>query len=545
MQTTYDFLDALELDDSAQERDIRRAYARKLKRIDQATEAAAFQALRDAYEAALDWARWNLAQAAGETEPAGAAVAQQAPAPAPLAEPPQAATPREALPDAAQLGRDVFGRFQQAAGELLASGKHGDPLAWQAAIEARFADEELVNIDARIYFEAGVAALLASSWRPGHEALFVAANDAFAWTGDRRRLWQLGQAGRMLDQAIEERQLYEALPTAERSRMRDLLKLLRQDGLPSIRRIRAAMEDVERMLVRFPAFVPIVASMENMERWRSQYRESGGAPIAVDVHETPPAPAEPARRFSAWQGILIFLALAALLRALFNFAGGEQDAGRGFIPPVTREAPAVPQAVLDRVVPPVAYTAPPGTDAGKLEVIYKVYLSVDRKVERVQNWQTSGEPGFDQAVGDALAAAKDFPPETPREFQVRYTGRMTRTGPPRPAAAGQSMRAPAAPVTQAMLDKHIPAVRFTPTRYAREGKYTVVYRVLLDHRGKVANVELLTSSGDIRLDKAVEEALRAAKPFTPGTPGFTFTYSGTLTRKPAPDEPKPAPALDG
>lgn len=555
METTYDFLEALGLDEAAQERDIRRAYARKLKLIDQEREPDAFQALRDAYEVALDWARWKLAQEAqqapndtpadapADTPAADASVLAEARSPA-AAAPPRAtaaAAPPPAEPvNPAQLGAEVYHRFLADASALVALPKHGEVSAWRAAIEARFGDDELVNIDARIYFEAYIASLLASGWHPGHEILFIAAQEAFGWDEDSRGLRQLGQAGRMLDQAIEERRLFEALQPTERTRVRDLVKMLRQQELPATRRIRAAMPDVERMLERFPAFMAVIAPMENVERWRAVYRDSGGPPIVVDAEETIAPPAEPKRTFTTLQGALLVLVLFAVLRAMFNHAGGEQGAGSGgFFPPgAQQQMPAVPQEVLDRVVPPVRYTPPPQAKAGKLEVVYKVFLNFDNKVERVQNWQTSGDPGFDAAVGDALRKASPFPAGTPREFSVQYSTTVERDA-RLPKAGGNRTLMPELPLSEAELRAHLPPIRFVPSPDAKEGTYRGRYRVYLDHDGKVNSVKTIEASGDPRLDRAVNLAFWAAKPFPGGFRSFDFTYSTRVFRKPAAPEGLP------
>ncbi len=544
MESTYDFLVALGLDESAQERDIRRAYARRLKQIDQELDPAAFQALRDAYEVALDWARWKLAQDGAQAPAEPPADDGATPdAPSPLASAPEATSEveREQPPDAAQLGATVYHRFLEAAGKLVVLPKHGEVADWRAAIEARFADEELFNIDARIYFEAYIASLLASGWRPGHEVLFVAAQEAFGWAEDPRGLRQLGQAGRMLDQAIEERRLFDAQQATDRARMRDLIKMLRLQELPSTRRIRAAMKDVERMLGRFPAFMEVVAGMENVERWRSVYRESGGAPIVQEGEawaESPP----PEEGFLSRHGAGIFILAVVVLAGIFN-SGREKDTLDPPRPASYKRfdqasgVPRVADAVLRAAVPTVRYTPPPGKDRRDLEVVYKVFLNFDGKVERVQNWQTSGEPGFDQAVGIALRNAKPFPLETPREFEVRFTGDMTRPGaaPPTQADTGQPAPAPA-PLTLDLLRKHLPKVQFKPAPDAKPGDYNGTYKVKLGRDGKVLDVEVAKSSGDPGLDQAVKDAVGKARPFAPGTASFQFTYGTTIFRKERPPE---------
>jgi len=190
------FLQRLSLAGDADERTIRRAYARELKLIDQEHDAAGFQSLREAYEAALFWVRnpEYFADDDGDGEEKPTQVQADAP-PAPDVGGTEVieatALPAEVLPadeEPQALGDEVFEEFVARLPALAAAAKGPieSETPWTQALQTCLDDLRLFGIDAREQFERRVAVLLAEGWRPGHEALLVAAVDTFGWAAERR-----------------------------------------------------------------------------------------------------------------------------------------------------------------------------------------------------------------------------------------------------------------------------------------------------------------------------------------------------------------------
>ncbi len=281
-----DFLERLGLDTGADERAIRQAYARLLKHIDQETDAAGFQALREAYEAARQWAR-GAARAPAEEQPvpAAAAPAPAAAAPAPPEPPAPPAPAVQAAPPAVQepplpspdiAAQAVFAVFYT---HIEASPPASEAAARQALDEA-LGDEGLTNLDARGIFEWGVADLLASGWRPGHEFLFTAALAVFRWEAEARRLGRFGPAGQFIDAAIVEKLAREADPPAARTRQDELIRQLRQPGHPGVRTLMTELGLAEELAARFPHWMSLQAPRESLSRWQQWARSTTprGAP---------------------------------------------------------------------------------------------------------------------------------------------------------------------------------------------------------------------------------------------------------------------------
>lgn len=530
MDTTHDFLDLLGLDGTARERDIRGAYARRLKRIDQEQDPEAFQRLRAAYETALDWAAWQ----AREQQPApdaDAAIPPAAPASA-------APSPQPEPPTPGALAHAVFERLAAELPGLAAQAQgSSDHLPWKNALLRRLDDEELINIDARITFEAWIATTLAQGWQPGHEHLFVAAQEVFGWSGDRRSLLQFGQAGALLDQALAERALLDAMPVEQLRALRTTLQALRRPDAPDARQLRAGIRDVELLAEHFPALARVIVSIDNIEHWRTAYRTVVGKPLEPE-HALPPPPAP-----AGWtigkiiRALLMTLVAFIVLNTLYQAVDDK--------PP--RQPAPVRQEILDTLIGPIEFKPSPEAKPGTLDTRVRVFLREDMGVERVQNIATSGEPAFDRAVSEAVQDAKPFPPGTPREFELGFTAQITRSTPReevKPLDVERPLQSPSGePPDGALLGKHIPPVDYTPTRFARPGtRYSLRYEVFLDARGKVERVEQRQGSGEPRLDRAFEDALRAARPFPATTARrFEVSWSTTITaRDAAPRQAKEA-----
>ena len=289
MTTRPAFLEYLKLDNTADERAIRRAYARKLKLINQETDASGFQALREAYEVALQWARWQQQQAEGQqlTSDEGS-VADVSPVESELPVAPQLGpepsqdvksgltSVADTMLDTVSPEEEARAVFCELVDDLTASssatGWSSDKVHHGKLLRC-LDDPRLLSIAARDIFEWFVAERLAGGWRPGQEALLVAATRVFAWQDDPRRLTRFGWVGDVLNRAIVERAVFDQQPESARKVQRDLIARLRDPAPPSHGELISKMALAEWIITRFPAWLPLITSIENLQHWRERDRQ--------------------------------------------------------------------------------------------------------------------------------------------------------------------------------------------------------------------------------------------------------------------------------
>lgn len=281
-ETIPPFLALLRLGTDADDRAIRRAYAQRLKQIDQEAEPEEFQTLRQAYEAALLWHAHRIpdAQRVEFTADANEKRAQRGTEIAP-GDQPSAAGELESLPGAtaAATQRDT----PQSAGsksehmartliaemrEKLASGWPGDQDDVRAWLDLILGGDRLLDMDARFLFEWGVAGTLAEGWQPGKEFLFGAAMEGFGWRDDRGRLMAFGRAGEVVAAAIAELEFLDSLAHRMRDDQRRAIRALRDDTRPTTSALLTLLPIAEHVTQFYPHLLHIVTNTRNLERWR-------------------------------------------------------------------------------------------------------------------------------------------------------------------------------------------------------------------------------------------------------------------------------------
>ena len=287
------FFAALDIEDDSQpldERTLRRAYARRLKRIDIEAEPQRFQDLREALEAALRWsAMRERAQQAGDD--ATSSEADNDATPASEREPNAKSPSPPGFVEPEALAEAVFATFQPQVTTFL------DRALAQDAVQHALADERLASIDARTFFEWRVARLLAEGWQRGHEHLLAPAIDLFGWDDDHARLANFGQVGALLSAAIRDMSVMQGFTEPQRVAIPPVLERLRAAAPPDAATLADEIAALQFLVQRVPNWLRIVSPVdpvnERFQMWRDRPAPPPGS-LDVEPQFVPKKPSSSA-----------------------------------------------------------------------------------------------------------------------------------------------------------------------------------------------------------------------------------------------------------
>lgn len=439
MGDTPAFLTRLGLTADTDKQTIRRTYARKLKQIDQEADAESFQALREAYDAALEWLdrRPEPADAAPATPDFGLRrVPITLKSTHASASPPKEALPAGIPEDPFRLARAVFDEFAMACPELVSGPQSHQKDPWVAALEQYRNDPRLFNIAAMEMFEAMIAQRLATGWVPGNEVLLIAANDVFRWSTDRRKLTQFGHLGALINRALDEHIMFNGQAEAESRRQRIIIARLREPGVPDAERLHRDVPHLAYMQSCFPVWLPMVAPVDSIELWHRAYEALPGAlpgartdkSIDTDTSHGPPRGTAGIRRFFG-RRMLAALIIIWIVRSCLDgpskpqlSAPGRPEGGPSNTVFVSN-LPSIPPTKerLDEIAARINYkSAAPVRKGTKLEAAFDVFLDADGSVLGVNRVRGSGDKAYDDAVAQAIKTSLPFPIETEKKFRAQY-----------------------------------------------------------------------------------------------------------------------------
>lgn len=451
----------LGLDTDADERAVRKAYAGQVKQLDQHEQLEQFQALREAYEAALHWCRSPRAAddqadtAAIDGQPESSASDADAPDTKPATKPaPQPTPPKSYAQRHARLlvpkhvpvyTAVVVASWQEEARtrwsilheriRRFAASPEGNILGnWRQMLASVLEQEAWQDLRARPWLEQQIADLLAAGWRPGHQYLYEAAVTLFHWNLDVTRLRALGEAGQLLGRALDQQQHFLQLADDQRRTMLQAIERLRDLHLPEQYEIEYILSGLQPLVARYPQWMHVVTSMVNYQRWC----QSGMQPQAQDVVSPSfERTLQQRRQMASWAGLLGsllgFFCLLYLASQINQRQHAEPDApsmreletkGRQILWEASHPQQARPEVpslselrAQTLILPHIAYTPP--AETGNRQVRYLLTLSAGR-LQKVELIESSGLPAFDQAVRRAIGQVPSYPPELPPSIALAF-----------------------------------------------------------------------------------------------------------------------------
>jgi len=484
----------------------------------------------------------------------------------PLAPPPTAAD------DATAASLIVFERLRAAIAVLARGRERDDTARFEEELRHCLQADELINITARTTFEWRVARHLASGWQAGNETLFPAAMAVFAWETERRRLQPFGRFGAFLDQAIEERRLFEQQGDAVKKRQRQIMQRLRYDAASDADRLALDAPHLAALMERFPGMLFLVVPAQAVNAWREQFSR-----LPVQVKQAAAQPAAPAHEpvlhmgepgsnggRSAFGGVtIVFILLACFVRFWFSTVNAPAPPRPlpGVMVPVATLPPqqAVPRTVPPEVLPPAAPVQPapelfgaayrqaisddiryqPLDDqpAGEYRARFAVHVDAKGKIASATLLDAAADPRYARAVKEAILRA----PRLTTTDGAAYNATLGFTVRIRPH------------VSQTRLDAIWADLHYKRPPEMPVGDYVAQFDVKFDRQGKPRSAALVKGSPDPQYDMAAHDAILRADPVPTnlGREWSTRITLGTVfsTRKkkdagqmPASDDSTPPPA---
>ncbi|MBC3808884.1 sel1 repeat family protein [Undibacterium seohonense] len=293
-----------QIDQDADERTIKRAYAKALKQIDQDNDLEGFQSLREDYERALAWARskdWReqyVAEQNAEGEQStdldstsahvnsesNVATSKEDDVIADTyvdsknvastehvsQEPTSSAVENgeEQVVYAIDIARNIFMEFLHHLGE-----KAEEVGQTEFLLRMYLDDERLINVEIRDLFEWLIAERLAQGWQTGNGDLFGAAVKCFGWHQDKHRILRFHDFGYYLDRAVDEMSAFNLQEEARTNRQVGLIRLARNDAPPTKQFLRENIYFIDEMLSNYPTWLAMVTKYENLQTWHKRAEE--------------------------------------------------------------------------------------------------------------------------------------------------------------------------------------------------------------------------------------------------------------------------------